>query len=65
MIKVDIMLKDNSRVRGEFVEVKDNAVLLKNCEEWYIDGTYCGIYPGLRSLGLNDGHYKECKFIDE
>ena len=65
MIKVDIILKDNSRVKGEFVEVKDNAVLLKNCEEWYIDGTYCGIYPYLRSLELFGGQYKECKFIDE
>ena len=64
MIKVDIMLKDGQRVKGEFVEVKDNVVLLKNCEECY-EGKYCGIYPYLRFLGLNDGHYKECKFIDE
>ena len=33
MIKVDIILKDGQRVKGEFVEIKDNAVLLKNCEE--------------------------------
>ena len=64
MIKVDIILKDGQRVKGEFVEVKDDTVLLKNCEEWY-EGTYCGIYPGLRSLGLTEGQYKECKFIDE
>lgn len=64
MIKVDIILKDGQRVKGEFVEIKDNAVLLKNCEEWY-EGTYCGIYPYLRSLELFGGQYKECKFIDE
>ena len=64
MITVEVLLKNGQRVKGEFVEVKDNVVLLKNCEEWY-EGIYCGIYPGLRSLGLNDGHYKECKFIDE
>ena len=65
MIKVDIMLKDGQRVKGEFVEVKDNVVLLKNCEEWYKNGEYKGKYKDFYSLGLTEGQYKECKFIDE
>ena len=65
MIKVEVLLKNGNKVKGELILLENGQILLAKAEEWYIDGTYCGIYPGLRSLGLNDGHYKECKFIDE
>ena len=64
MIKVEVLLKNGNKVKGELILLENGQILLAKAEEWY-EGKYCGIYPYLRSLELFGGQYKECKFIDE
>ena len=65
MIKVEVILKNGNLIKGELILIENGTILLAKAEEWYKNGEYKGRYKDFYSLGLTEGQYKECKFIDE
>ena len=65
MIKVEVILKNGEVVKGELILLANGTILLAKAEKWHKNGEYKGKYKDFYSLGLTEGQYKECKFIDE
>ena len=65
MIKVEVLLKNGNKVKGELILLENGQIVLAKAEEWYKNGEYKGRYESFYCLGLTEGQYKECKFIDE
>ena len=65
MIKVEVLLKNGNKVKGELALLENGIILLAGAKEWFKNGEFCGRYENFYCLGLTEGQYKECKFIDE
>ena len=57
MIKVEVLLKNGNKVKGELILLENGQIVLAKAEEWYKNGEFKGKYKDFYCLGLTEGQY--------